>query len=66
MSELSAIVGVLLLVAALARAGASSVTWALFRLRLARLLTAGLALFLILIALAYIASAVDPEYPATP
>ncbi|MEO3925961.1 hypothetical protein ABGB07_19135 [Micromonosporaceae bacterium B7E4] len=40
-------VGVLLLVAAVLRAGTSTLTWLLFRLRLTRLLTAGLLLFLV-------------------
>ncbi len=62
MTELIAVgVGVALLCAALVRAGASSVTWWLFRLRLSRLLTAGLALLLIVIALARLARGTGPQ-----
>ncbi|WP_422773378.1 hypothetical protein ACN28C_10895 [Plantactinospora sp. WMMC1484] len=48
MDELVALaIGLLLLIAALVRSGTSGITWLLFRLRLSRLLTVGLALLLI-------------------
>jgi hypothetical protein len=40
-------IGLLLLIAALVRGSTSGIAWWLFRLRLTRLLTAGLALLLI-------------------
>jgi len=48
MGELIAVaVGLLLLVAALVRGSTSTITWLLFRLRLTRVLTACLVLFLV-------------------
>lgn len=48
MGELTAVaVGLLLLVAALVRGSTSTITWLLFRLRLTRVLTACLVLFLV-------------------